>query len=243
MSLMNKTPFLILNDCGNCPLTFTQTLEDKYKFSINLKHLPQIFNLKQYKTSNSLSIVFQYSIFSFFVQEAIPFPSTLIGPGKTVHIIGFNRRRFFVRAVRLLTTLFLCHIVTLDNESVLAKPLKNVLEAIASNFSHSSMINTTSIIASNNFSISVIVLSPGGENPCCLNHFDYSTEYHFIINLIKDRQIKGITFVRNSAIPTKYGIINFNWKNSFRPQKTHNRKIIKQLIRRTFNIINPIIIL
>jgi len=38
-----RTPFLILNDCGNCPLTFTQTLEDKYKFSINLKHLPQIF--------------------------------------------------------------------------------------------------------------------------------------------------------------------------------------------------------
>jgi len=34
-----------------------------------------------------------------------------------------------------------------------------------------------------------------------------STESHFIINL-KDRQINGITFVRNSAIPTKYGTVN-----------------------------------
>jgi hypothetical protein len=34
-----------------------------------------------------------------------------------------------------------------------------------------------------------------------------STEYHFIIKL-KDRQINGITFVRNSAIPTKYGTVD-----------------------------------
>jgi len=32
-------------------------------------------------------------------------------------------------------------------------------------------------------------------------------EYNFIINL-KDRQINGITFVRNCAIPTKYGTID-----------------------------------
>jgi len=34
-----------------------------------------------------------------------------------------------------------------------------------------------------------------------------SKEYHFIINL-KDRQINGITFVKNSAIPTKYGTVD-----------------------------------
>jgi len=34
-----------------------------------------------------------------------------------------------------------------------------------------------------------------------------STEYHFIINL-KNRQINGITFVKNFAIPTKYGTID-----------------------------------
>jgi len=34
-----------------------------------------------------------------------------------------------------------------------------------------------------------------------------SKEYHFIIKL-KDRQINGITFVRNSAIPTKYGTVD-----------------------------------
>jgi len=34
-----------------------------------------------------------------------------------------------------------------------------------------------------------------------------STEYHFIIKL-KDRQINGITFVKNSAIPTKYGTVD-----------------------------------
>jgi len=34
-----------------------------------------------------------------------------------------------------------------------------------------------------------------------------STEYHFISNL-KDRQIKGITFVKNSAISTKYGTMD-----------------------------------
>ena len=33
-----------------------------------------------------------------------------------------------------------------------------------------------------------------------------STEYHFI-NL-KDQQINGITYVRNSAIPTKYGTVD-----------------------------------
>jgi len=32
-------------------------------------------------------------------------------------------------------------------------------------------------------------------------------EYHFIINL-KDRQINGITFVRNTAIPAKYGTVD-----------------------------------
>jgi hypothetical protein len=34
-----------------------------------------------------------------------------------------------------------------------------------------------------------------------------STEYHFIINQ-KDQQINSITFVRNSAIPTKYGTVD-----------------------------------
>jgi len=34
-----------------------------------------------------------------------------------------------------------------------------------------------------------------------------STEYHFIINL-KDQQIKGIAFVKNFAIPTKYGTVD-----------------------------------
>ena len=65
---------------------------------------------------------------------------------------------------------------------------------------------------SNNFSITVSNLSSGGENPCLiiltsllLATVDL-TEYHFIINL-KDRQINGITFFRNSAIPRKYGIV------------------------------------
>ena len=53
----------------------------------------------------------------------------------------------------------------------------------------------------------VLVLSieyvSGGENPCLI----ISTEYHFIIKL-KDRQINGITFIRNSAIPTKYGTVD-----------------------------------
>jgi len=99
-----------------------------------------------------------------------------------------------------------------------------VLEAIASNFSHSSMITPrpllrviiSVLVLSNE---SVLVFSPGGENPCLIiststllatvdsiDSID-STEYHFIINL-KDRQIKGITFVRNSAIPTKNGTID-----------------------------------
>jgi hypothetical protein len=35
-----RTPFLILNDSDNCLSTLTQALEDNYKFSINLEHLP-----------------------------------------------------------------------------------------------------------------------------------------------------------------------------------------------------------
>jgi len=31
-----RTPFLILNDYDNCPSTCTQSLEDKYKFSIKI---------------------------------------------------------------------------------------------------------------------------------------------------------------------------------------------------------------
>jgi len=63
---------------------------------------------------------------------------------------------------------------------------------------------------------SVSVLSPGGENPCLIIETSMllanvdsidSTEYHFIINL-KDRQINDITFVRNSAFPTKYRTID-----------------------------------
>jgi len=34
-----------------------------------------------------------------------------------------------------------------------------------------------------------------------------SSKYHFIIN-IRDQQINDITFVRNSAIPTKYGTVD-----------------------------------
>jgi len=30
-----RAPFLILNDYDNYPSTFTQALEDKYKFSVN----------------------------------------------------------------------------------------------------------------------------------------------------------------------------------------------------------------
>jgi len=60
---------------------------------------------------------------------------------------------------------------------------------------------------------SVSILSSGSENPCLiismltLSATVDSTEYHFNIKL-KDRQINGITFVRNSAIPTKYGTID-----------------------------------
>ena len=56
----------------------------------------------------------------------------------------------------------------------------------------------------------------GSEKPCLIiststllatvDSID-STEYHFIINL-KDRQINGITFVRNSAILTEYGTVD-----------------------------------
>jgi len=58
--------------------------------------------------------------------------------------------------------------------------------------------------------ISVLMLS--NENPYIINStltllatVD-SKEYHFIINL-KDRQINGFTFFRNSAIPKKYGTV------------------------------------
>ena len=99
---------------------------------------------------------------------------------------------------------------------------KSVLEAIACNFSHLSMINTTSIIAINNFSISVIkricIRSFTRRWKFMPYHFDASTllatvdspdstEYHFIINL-KDRLINDITYVRNSAISTKYGTVD-----------------------------------
>jgi len=55
-------------------------------------------------------------------------------------------------------------------------------------------------------------LSLGSENSCLIISTSSllatvdsieSTEYHFII-----RQINGITFVRNSVIPTKYGTID-----------------------------------
>jgi len=86
---------------------------------------------------------------------------------------------------------------------------KSALEAIVSNFSHSSMITPHSLLRE---IISVLVLSiepvSGDENPCLIiststllvtvDSID-STEIHFIINL-KDRQINGIMFVRNSAI-------------------------------------------
>jgi len=56
---------------------------------------------------------------------------------------------------------------------------------------------------------SVSVLSPGGENPMPYR-FDVDALGNGKFNGIpfhnqskKDRQIKGITFVRNSAIPTK----------------------------------------
>jgi len=63
---------------------------------------------------------------------------------------------------------------------------------------------------------SVSDLSPGGENPFLIISTSTllatvdsinSTEYHFIINL-KDQQINSITFVRNSAIPTKYETVD-----------------------------------
>jgi len=95
---------------------------------------------------------------------------------------------------------------------------KSSLETIVSNFSHSSMITLRSLLR---VIISVLVLSNEsvsdlsleGENPCLIiststllatvDSID-STKYHFIINL-KDQQINGITFVKYSAIPTKYG--------------------------------------
>jgi len=98
---------------------------------------------------------------------------------------------------------------------------KSGLETIVSNFSHSSMITPRplfrliiSVLVQSNESI--LDLSPGGENPCFIiststllatvNSID-STEYHFIINL-KDRQINGITFVRNYTITIKYGTVD-----------------------------------
>ena len=77
------------------------------------------------------------------------------------------------------------------------------------------MITTRSIIMNNNFSITI-------TNRICIQIFRWemkiqclfiststllatvdSTEYHFII-----KQINGITFVRNSAILTKYGTVD-----------------------------------
>ena len=95
---------------------------------------------------------------------------------------------------------------------------KSALEAIVSNFSHSSIITLHSLMR---VIISVLVLSiesvsdlsPGGENPCLIISTSMllatvdSTEYHFISNL-KDQQINGITIIRNSAIPTKYETID-----------------------------------
>jgi len=93
-----------------------------------------------------------------------------------------------------------------------------MLEAIASNFSHSSMITPRPLLR---VIISVLVLSiefvsdlsPGGENQrliiltsTLLATVD-STECHFIINL-KDQQINGIMFVRNSRNPKKYGTVD-----------------------------------
>ena len=95
---------------------------------------------------------------------------------------------------------------------------KSALEAIVSIFSHSSMITPRpllrviiSVLVLSNKSVSV--LSPRGENPCLiistttLSATVDSTEYHFIINL-KDRQINDTMYIKNSAIPTKYGTID-----------------------------------
>ena len=91
---------------------------------------------------------------------------------------------------------------------------KSALEAIVSNFSHSSMITPRPLLQ---VIISVLVLSikyaldlsPGGESPCLFISTSTlsATEYHFIINL-KDRQINGIMFISNTAIPTKYGTVD-----------------------------------
>jgi len=95
---------------------------------------------------------------------------------------------------------------------------KSALEAIVSNFSHSLMITPhpllwVIILVLVLSTESVSDLSSGGENPCLiiststlLTTVD-STEYHFVINL-KDRQINGISFVRNSIISTKYGTVD-----------------------------------
>jgi len=93
-----------------------------------------------------------------------------------------------------------------------------MLEVTAPNFSYSSMITPrpllwviiSALVLSTE---SVSVISPGGENPCLiiststLSATVDSLKYNFIINL-KDRKINGITFVRNSAIPTKYGTVD-----------------------------------
>jgi len=99
---------------------------------------------------------------------------------------------------------------------------------------------------------SVSVLLPGGENPCLIiststflatvDSID-STECYFIINL-KDRQIKGIMFVKNSAIPIKYGtfdevelslkILSINYLCS--PSLTLIFSYIKRPPRRALNI-------
>jgi len=97
---------------------------------------------------------------------------------------------------------------------------RSVLEALVYNFFHSLMITPRplSIIASNNFNISIIkwicIRFFTGRWKSMPYHFNIdafsngdSTEYHFIINP-KGRQINGITFVRNSAISTKYGTVD-----------------------------------
>jgi len=88
------------------------------------------------------------------------------------------------------------------------------LEAIASNFSHSSDDNTTSIIATNNFSISVINLNLypifhwGGENPM---------PYHFYVDALSKRQIQYIQW--NT-------IFIINLKNKKKKKKKRSNKLM-----------------
>ena len=102
---------------------------------------------------------------------------------------------------------------------------KSVLEATISKLFPFIDDNTTSITANNNFRISVIKriciksFTGVGENPCLIISTSTLsatvdskdlTQYHFIINL-KDRQINGITYVRNSAIPHKIRNSRRSW--------------------------------